>query len=120
MRRTRIAWFAMGAAMVSLSWLLSNVFLSHPAVIHPPRLLIGAPDMFVDNAAEDELANLRLAVGEKLRNCGAASFEIEMSSHGFIYELPIVPENESSVACLIEQFGSPDDNISLYVETSNS
>ena len=95
------------------------MFLAEPEQ-QPPSLIIGAPDSLTTENFEDELASVQFEVGDGIRSCGATEFALEMLTHGFVYELPITEQNEPVIECVIETFGSSEDQVSLHIKANNA
>ena len=119
MRRTRLIWFALGAIVALLSWVLSSAFLSQADATEVPILVLSVPHI-IDAGNNDELETLSLAAGERLQQCGAASFDIELRNDGFIYEVPITTETETVIGCLISEFGGSENEIALSIKVGNA
>ena len=113
-------WFLLGAAVVSFSWMMTSVLSSTSQIDHSPILRISSLLGENSPANEDDFSNSNLAAGEKIRDCGAKAFQIELPSHGVIYSLPINAENASTITCLIKKLGGSDSELSLEIETNDA
>ncbi len=103
MRRTRLIWFALGAASVAHVAVLAKLTEQRQQQVVVAHLELVEP-LPVNNAWTDEsfVAN---RVGKMARECGGKFFELTAQSpdHSPTLELALTPENKTVVECLMSK-----------------
>lgn len=105
MRRTRLIWFALGAAVTATAAVVATQFAPAPdqpevaflELIEPERP--GAQNKVQD---EDMIANV---TGDLARKCGAKFFETTFlyNDHSPTMEIALVPENKKAIDCILTE-----------------
>jgi len=102
-RRTRLIWFALGAAASALAAVLANLTVSNSDALHP-YLTISERALSRDEI--DELKLVAQTSGALLRECGAKRFYMNTANgvDGVPYSLiKIEPENDLAIHCVFER-----------------
>tara|TARA_Y100000296_G_scaffold43926_1_gene50376 strand:+ start:597 stop:956 length:360 start_codon:yes stop_codon:yes gene_type:complete len=116
-RRTRLIWFACGAAVSALVLSISQLALADNKETSGIVLIISAPDILPAGSDLDDLNSLSLTTGSMIRDCGYEQFEMRLSSHhGIAYEVPVTPENRESLKCVVQAIRDSDEAISFSFE----
>ena len=114
MRRTRLIWFACGAAVSALAFSISQIALTDNAAFPESALIVSAPDILPSGSDLDDLNSLSLTTGSMIRDCGNDQFQMHLSPlHGIVYEIPVTPENYGSLECVVQSIRDSDEAISL-------
>ncbi len=117
MRRTRLIWFACGAAVSALAFSISQLALAENEETPEIALIVSAPDIIPAGSDLDDLNSLSLTTGSTIRDCGNEQFEMQLSPHhGIAYEIPVTPENRESLECVIQAIRNSDEAISISFE----
>ncbi|MBX7496010.1 hypothetical protein K3172_09115 [Qipengyuania sp. 6B39] len=106
MRRTRLIWFALGAAAVVAVFVVSRIFtpeIEMPVIAHLE--LIEPVDDTGDITDEDMIANRS---GALARDCGAQFFETTFlyNDHAPTLEIALTPENQKATECILSRAAS--------------
>lgn len=125
MRRTKLIWFAAGAAAATLFSLFANWFLQ-PTVIKHGRtayIVLTEPHSEKQPIVGEPASNNEMIAnqtGSILRDCGATVFETTFlyNDHAPTADFPIIRENHSSLDCVIKAIN--DQGIHFEIETRNS
>ena len=103
MRRSRLIWFALGAASVALAAVFAKSFQVEPEQIAIAHLELIEPLVENDEIRdEDMIAN---QLGKLARDCGAQFFETTFlyTDHAPTLEIALTPENQDATDCLMSQ-----------------
>lgn len=119
MRRTKLIWFGLGAAVAGVSFLLSTI-LREGLVFddtHVAYLVLTEPKREIEPSApvrdEDMIA---YQAGEIFNRCGARAFETTglYEDHQPTAELPLIAENYRALECVIEAIR--DERLPFHIE----
>lgn len=103
MIRTRLVWFALGAASVASAAVVAKLIepeAEKPRVAH---LELVEPVLDRDEIRDEDLiANV---IGELARDCGARFFETTFlySDHAPTLEIPLTPDNQQATECIMSK-----------------
>ena len=108
MRRTRLIWFALGAASVASVAVISHIGtpeIETPVIAHLE--LIEPVNDAGDIRDEDMIANRS---GALARECGAQFFETTflVNDHAPTLEIALTPENQEATDCILLRAASQD------------
>jgi hypothetical protein len=103
-RRTRLIWFALGAAAVAIMTILTNLFLTP----EPERPIIAYLELTEPLVVRDQVRDEDMIAdqtGQLARTCGAKFFETTFlyNDHLPTMEIALTPENEKSVRCILAE-----------------
>ena len=119
MRRTRLIWFACGAAVSGLVYLISQFALAEKEASTDIAMIVSAPDILPAESKLDDLNSLSLTTGSTIRECGNDQFQMHLSPHhGIVYEIPMTPENYGSLECVVQSIRDSDKAISISFKAS--
>ncbi len=93
---------------MSAARIVANAFFPSQVSAQTSILKISAP-YIVNAGSDDDLDDLALHTGSVIRECGSETFELDMTSHSYVYEVPISSANEAAIDCIIKRFGGLDD-----------
>ena len=112
MRRTKLIWFALGAFVASMAFVLAMLLPISPLVLDDsqvPYLIVTEPERELSPGSPipDEFL-IADRTGEIMRQCGAKGFETTFlyNDHRPTAELPIVAENSQALECVVNAIHS--------------
>ena len=103
--RTRLLWFAFGAATLLLVTIASSK-LSNETPPHPTEIAyLELSEPVVEDPEIEDIDMIANRTGKLARDCGADLFQTTFlyTDHSPTLELPITPENAGAVHCALRE-----------------
>ena len=105
MRRTRLIWLAIGIVVGLVAAAIPSLFRADEQMY----LKLVGPDT---GQAESKVGSQQ-PVLEKVWACGGREFSTTLPTHAIEVNIPIKPENEKVVGCVIKATGGTDISVTI-------
>lgn len=114
MRRTKLIWFAAGAATSAIVALIAQLAIQHPKQAQPYLSVSERP--LTENES-NKFGDIAQTSGKLLRECGAKQFDVKAANgaDGVPYSLiKINQENDLTIHCVFER--APAEGFPLHIQ----